>query len=136
MAVVGHMRVGHQQIPVVDPRDAVFFVGSTIDGHAFAELIVVADFHRRVTIVISLVLRLRSDDAAGPEAIIAADRGTTGDTDMTVELAAVTDDDVWPDDTEGANRHVVANASARGNVRQKRNTGGHGNVLVAESGNA
>ena len=43
LAVVGDVAVAHQEVVVADEGDAVFLLARAVDGHPFAERVVVAD---------------------------------------------------------------------------------------------
>ena len=131
VAVVGHMGVRHQQIAVVDPRDAVFLCGPAIDGHAFAELVVIAnDDLGRCPLDVGFVLGFAADDTVLREPVPLANRGPANHCDMAVEAAIRSDPDIGADEAERANVDILAQLSAGIHVGQRRDVSCHPDVLV------
>ena len=62
LAVVGHVRGGHQEVMAAEPGDPVFFLGRPVDRHPFADHVVVADLDPGGGAVVRDVLRLAADD--------------------------------------------------------------------------
>ena len=117
VAVMGDVCVGHQQDPISDPSNAVFLGGPAIDSHTFSELIVVTDDDaccpvRRVR----LVLRFRADDAAGPESIAIADHRLTGDDNVAVETALVSEHNIRANQAKRPDSNVTSNLCRRINL--------------------
>lgn len=111
VAIVCDMRVGHQHVSVTDARPMVFLLGTSADGHSFAEEVVVPDFDSGVSVSSKAdILRLATDHAVWPEAVSLADRDLALHDNVTVELRPVADGDVGPDDAEGADLDIVANS--------------------------
>src|SRR5882757_2361224 len=69
VAVMSDVRIRHQEISIAYPSDAVFFVGTAIDGDSFAKEIIVTDFNACRAALIAKVLWFGTDDRAGEKAI-------------------------------------------------------------------
>ena len=64
-AIVGDVHVDHQQVVRADPGDALLFFAAAVDGHAFADDVMVADLDAGGAAAERNVLRLAADDAKG-----------------------------------------------------------------------
>ena len=73
MAIVSHVAIGHQQILMTDAGRVVFFLCTTIDSHAFAKNVFMADFQTGRRPFVSGILRLAANRSAGEEAVAFAD---------------------------------------------------------------
>ncbi len=108
-AIMGYVGIRHEQVSVTIRVVAVFFEGSAVDGHPFAELIVVTDNDlSRSSVDIAFVLGFSADDAVLPEAISLADRGPAGDRHMTFQPTARPQHDMGPNITEWPDIDVFA----------------------------
>ena len=112
VTVMSDVGIGHQEIAIPDPRDAVFLVGTAIDSDALAKEIIVADFHPCRRAAVSDVLRLASNGRARKKAIAFANPDVTDDGHMTVQLAIVAKSDMRSNDTKRPDFDSVTNSGS------------------------
>ena len=115
-AIVSDMTVRHEKIVITDTGDSVFFLGTPIDGDAFAKAIVIADYDFGIGILPADVLRVAPDHGIRPEAVVAADRGATNDHDMAFQICAIAKCDVRTNDAERPDHNAVSNPGGRINL--------------------
>ena len=76
-AIVGDVRVSHDEVVAADAGETSAFDGTAIDGDEFANDVVVADFEARGLAVVADILRSEADGRKREESIMVADfRGT------------------------------------------------------------
>ncbi len=121
-AVVGYVRVGHQQALLTDPGDAGR--GSApVDGHVFPNGSAITDLGQGVLSAKLQVLGNRGDDRPGKNTDVPANPGAGVNGDIRPDLRALPDLDiflnggkrsngdtgsdlgVWVDDAQGMNGH-------------------------------
>ena len=106
VAVVSHMRIGHQQVAVSDPGRSILLFGTAVDRDPFAKHVVVADQYPRVGVLKALVLWVTADHAVRQKPVVAADFSVARQYDMTVQAGVFIKLDPRPNETEGAHGDV------------------------------
>jgi hypothetical protein len=101
-AVVADVGVGHDEQMAADFGEASAFDGAAIDGDAFADFVVIADFEARGLVVVGDVLRSHADGGVGEKRIVVADFGWAFDGDVGAQAAVFSEFDVGADDAVGA----------------------------------
>src|SRR5437762_2954472 len=89
-AVVANMSIGHQEYVAAQPRDSSAFGRAPVDGHVFADGVVIADLDAGLLPAKTQVLGLHADGAKRKEAIMGADLRRTLDGHMRNQFAALT----------------------------------------------
>ncbi len=69
LAVMGHVRRGHQKVVAPEHRLPVFLLTAAIDRHAFANHVRIADHHLGRRAAVADILRLATNHAARVEAV-------------------------------------------------------------------
>jgi len=69
VTVVGHVRIGHEEVVVADRGDPVL-VGCPVDGDALAQLVAVANPHVRALAAVGKVLRRRAEDCVREDHVL------------------------------------------------------------------
>lgn len=95
--IVCDVGVGHEVALATDAGDPEILFGSPVHGHAFSKYVAVPDGNLRWRALVSQVLRVCSNDAAGKESIVATDGGVTGEGHAVFEASTATDAHIWPD---------------------------------------
>ena len=73
-AIVGHVAIGHQVVMTADGSETVLFFRGAIDGHAFADGVVIADRDAGIAAAIAQILGLGADDHIRIDVVVFADR--------------------------------------------------------------
>src|SRR5689334_11955113 len=100
------MAASHEEAAVANGGDAVFFFAATIDRHAFANQIVVADDDLCFAAAVADILGITTQHSARKNAIAAAERHLTHDRDVGDELRAAANADERTDDAMRPYFHV------------------------------
>ena len=117
VAIVCHMRVGHQHVPVADPCTAVFFLRSAMNSGSFPKNVVVADFQACGRAAVAYVLRLGTNDDTGKKPVPHANHSMTDNHHMTVESGPVADPNMRTDDAKRPDLHIFAEFRSRVHLR-------------------
>src|SRR5262245_35779522 len=126
LAVVGHVRGGHEQVLVADRRRASAARRSGVDGAILPELIVPPDAHARPLATVFEILRLEAHGAEREEAAGLADLGVALNDDVGEQLAPRPQADAFPDHAEGTDAASLAEPGGRMHLRARMYFGAHG----------
>ena len=122
VAVVCHMAVGHEHVAVADPCDAILFLRTFVDCHAFAKDVVISDDDLCRCVLETDILGLTANNSAWKETVVLSDRGTAGQHNMALQFSVVTDGHIWADQTKrtdvdsGSDGGRFVNVGHAGNV--------------------
>src|ERR1700678_871648 len=119
MAVMRHVRIGHEQVVVAYVGDTLVVSGAAIHRHGFAKYIAVADFQTGGLPVVLLVLRCIPDGGELIDLVVGADPRRAVDDHMGSDPGPGADDDIRADDAEGSDPHIGRNVGLRRNNRAR-----------------
>ena len=125
-AIVGDVRVGHDQVMAADAGDGAAFDRAAIDRTEFAEFIFVADFEGNALAPVSEVLRVAADDGERIHMIFLAEARRPLNYRVMIEAAAVAEFDLV------ANHCVGADGYVRAEFRGRRDDSARVNVIHNE----
>src|SRR5258708_32754385 len=116
-AVVRDVGIGHEQVVVADPRDALVVSGAAIDGAALPEHVPLADLQPRRLTLVFLVLRRVTDRGELEELVVGTDRRQAGDDHVRTDAGTRPDAHARSDDREGADLDVGGELGLRRDYR-------------------
>ena len=105
-AVVCDMRVRHQEAAVTDHRFGAF-MGGAVDGHAFAEAVVAADFCVGDGTVESVIFGVGADGGEGVDEVVFAHSGVAADERVCHEAGSGADFHIVLNDAVGPDHHII-----------------------------
>src|SRR6202041_280042 len=91
------VRIGHDQVVAAHPRHALRLGGRPVDGHIFANLVVVADFEARRLAFVRNILRSETDRAEWEKMIVGADLCWAAHCDVRESVTALANFDIRTD---------------------------------------
>lgn len=112
-AIVGDVGVGHEVALAADAGDPKILFSTSVYGYAFSEDVAVPDSDLCWRALVRQVLRIRTDDTAGKEAIVATDGGVTGEGHAVLQASAATDPHIRPDHAMMADSNVFIEFGSR-----------------------
>jgi hypothetical protein len=136
LAVMRHVRVGHEVVMTADPRDAMARdLRATMDGHVLAKDVEIANLGSRRFATVGQMLRIAANDASRPDLIALSNDEGPDQVNVRSDPTVVLDCDGSFDDYVGPNVHVGPNVSVRRNNRRWMDLGcgsdGHGCPFLA-----
>src|SRR5438270_143923 len=108
---MGDVGIRHDEAVAADASNAAARRRATMDGHAFADHVVVADLQPSFLAFKLQVLRLEAERRKGKDTIVGADVRRTLEHNMRQEFAALAHLNLFADNAEGAD------GATRGNPR-------------------
>ena len=112
VAVVSHMGVGLQHVVGAYPGFAVF-AGGPVDGHVFADQVVVADDHGAVFIVEFQILGIFADDCMGINVIFLSHAYVLCNDCVGADDGAFADFTVFANHRVRSDDHILVNDGSR-----------------------
>lgn len=125
-AVMAEMTVGHEQIVGAYPGGVIVGIGA-MDGHMFAEGIVIADIDAGEAAAEAEVLGSAADDAPGGEHVAGAGGGGAGEVGMGADLTVFAEGDLGINDRIRADVHAGVKSGL--GIDHRRGMDGHWRIL-------
>ena len=72
VAIMTDVGIRHEHVAIVDPRDMVFLLGATMNGHPFTEDVAVTDLDTRGRPAVTNVLRFATDGNVREHPVVTA----------------------------------------------------------------
>ncbi len=101
LAVVGHVRIGHEQVVVADHRLAATIHRAAVQGGKLADAVAIADDQPGFLAAVLEILRVGADRSELEDLVVTADIGPALDDHVSPDLGAGTDFDLFTDDAVG-----------------------------------
>ena len=111
LAVVSHVRSGHQEVMATQAGHPIFLLRPSVDCHAFTNNIVVTDLNPSRRAMIRHVLRITADDDEGANHVVFTNCGDSHDADLRNQLGSPADLDVGADHAVGTDLDSIRDFS-------------------------
>ena len=112
-AVVADMYIGHQQVVTADGGFAAILHGATVDGHAFANHIVIADHQPGGLALVLEVRGILAHRGKLVDLVVLADHGRPLEHDMRTDHGTLADFHIGPDDRPRADLDIRSQLGRR-----------------------
>ena len=116
--VVSQMAVGHEQVVVTDPG-LLTLIGGPVDGHTFADGVVISDHHLRRGALVLEILWLETEAGTGENLVVLADDQSTIQHRMGADPGLGTNADVRPHNGAGTDHDTCSKLGTRIDRRKR-----------------